>query len=135
MKNSPFQFKDPVLTNLVFELCRDFKPSEHKEIEFKNDFKIRIAREEKATNAVVSLTVSVNDGLNDVPFYCTATMMADFKWDETIEESIVEILLNQNAPSLLLSYLRPLIANIIGASQFPAYNIPFINFKNSQEES
>ena len=41
---------------------------------------------------------------------------------------MINKLLNQNAPSLLLSYLRPVIAQVTMASPYGAYNIPFIDF-------
>ena len=43
---------------------------------------------------------------------------------------MVDKLLNQNAPSLLLSYIRPIVVQITAASPFPTYNIPFMNFTN-----
>lgn len=35
--------------------------------------------------------------------------------------------LNVNAPALLLSYMRPIVANITSSSIFPAYHLPFVN--------
>ena len=44
-----------------------------------------------------------------------------------------EKLLTQNAPALLLSYMRPLVASATAASPYPAYHLPFIDF--TKEES
>ena len=34
----------------------------------------------------------------------------------------------KKAPSLLLSYLRPIVAQVTSASKYGTYNIPFVNF-------
>lgn len=133
MNQSLFQFKDPVLTDLEFKVNQNFNADEKDEIEFKNDFKVMVARENSNPRAVVTLKVMINNDSNNAPFYCSATMSAFFKWEETIDENLVELLLNQNAPSLLLSYLRPLISNTVAASKYPPYNIPFMNFTQEKE--
>lgn len=45
---------------------------------------------------------------------------------------MIEKLLNQNAPSLLLGYLRPIISQITAASPYNAYNLPFIDFQRNK---
>lgn len=41
--------------------------------------------------------------------------------------------MNVNAPALLYSYIRPVIAEMTGNSMFPRYNLPFMNFTNDEE--
>ena len=53
---------------------------------------------------------------------------SDFKWED-LDDDTVEKLLNSNAPALLLSYMRPIVANLTNASNLPVYNLPFVNFK------
>lgn len=48
--------------------------------------------------------------------------------DEKYPNNMIDRLLNQNAPSLLLSYLRPIVAQVTSASKYGTYNIPFVNF-------
>ncbi|MEI3592754.1 MAG: hypothetical protein V8Q05_07985 [Lachnospiraceae bacterium] len=50
--------------------------------------------------------------------------MAEIKAD-SLNMGMIEKLLNQNAPSLLLGYLRPIISQITAASPYNAYNLPF----------
>ena len=57
-----------------------------------------------------------------------AEFTANFRWSEALDEQRRDSLLKQNAPALLVSYARPIIAMITNASRFPAFNIPFINF-------
>lgn len=37
-----------------------------------------------------------------------------------------------NAPSLLLGYMRPLISNITNSSQYPTFNIPFLDMQENE---
>ena len=62
------------------------------------------------------------------PFKLKIKVASDFKW-EYIEEERVNAMLKNNAPALLLSYMRPIVASITNSSNFPAYNLPFMNFK------
>lgn len=78
---------------------------------------------------MVELILKLGESSLNTPFEIEARELAIFKWEKDYEESNINILLSQNAPALLLSYLRPIIANVTSASQFSAYNIPFINFK------
>ncbi len=70
---------------------------------------------------------------NDVPFMITIAEQARFMWesnDEFIdenEEECIDRLLRQNAPALLIGYIRPIIASITSSSPFPTYNLPFID--------
>lgn len=54
------------------------------------------------------------------------------RWKEKLDEEKVHKLLNQNAPSLLLSCLRPVISQLTAASPFGTVNIPFMNFTNQE---
>lgn len=73
------------------------------------------------------MTIGKEDA--SVPFYIYAEEGAAFRWNaEKIDEQHREKLLKQNAPALLLSYLRPTISVITAASPFNAYDIPFMNF-------
>ena len=38
-----------------------------------------------------------------------------------------------NAPSLLISYIRPLVALVTGSSKYPAWNIPFLDMRKTKE--
>lgn len=59
-------------------------------------------------------------------------MKAEFKWEKNIESSLADKLLKSNAPSLLLSYMRPIIANVTGNSAYPAFNIPYMDMTGNE---
>ena len=58
--------------------------------------------------------------------YIENHMVSVFTGNDLDEQ--IDNLLRKNAPALLLSYARPLIASITNASKFPTYNIPFLDF-------
>lgn len=127
MKTSDFQFSTPTLSKLQFEINKNFVLNKAG-IEFGIQTNIDIHKSDKANQAIVSFTIIIGEVSDNVPFYIIATEEASFKWSE--DENDIDILLNQNAPALLLAYLRPIIAAVTSSSKYPSYNIPFINFTN-----
>lgn len=125
---SAFQFTNPALVGLEFGLNDKFELNEDKEINTKVNMSVSVEKIDGTNEACVSLKVEIGGKEADAPFFITATEVAKFKWDDSLKAEMVDSLLNQNAPSLLLSYVRPIIAQITSASPFEAYNIPFINF-------
>lgn len=55
---------------------------------------------------------------DDIPFYIKAIEGANFRWNDELDDNMIDRLLNQNAPSLLLSYLRPIVAQVTSASKY-----------------
>lgn len=130
---SIFQFNNPALLKLDFKINPKFYSNDGEEIKLKLKIETRINREENAEEAFVVLCVTIGGAGETFPFYVYAEEAADFKWKkEAYDEAAVDKLLKQNAPALLLSYLRPVIANITGASPYSAYDIPFMNFREGQ---
>lgn len=123
---SSFQFKNPVIKNLVFVLNEDFKIDGENQINIPH--KLSSSVEKHSDNmATVSLTVEIGEENSNYPFYILAIEESMFKWDGNIKDE--DPLLSQNAPALLLSYLRPIVATVTAASRYGSYNLPFINFK------
>ena len=56
--------------------------------------------------------------IDDIPFYIKAIEGANFRWNDELDDNMIDRLLNQNAPSLLLSYLRPIVAQVTSASKY-----------------
>ena len=92
------------------------------------ELSVKVSKGEDKNKAIVSLVVNLERRIIYSPFWLLAEEEATFKWEEAIEQVIVEKLLKQNAPSLLLSYLRPIVVQVTQASPCGAYNIPFMNF-------
>ena len=126
---SSFQFSNPSILNLTYKINDGFTKKEEDNInlEIHSEISVGPGPEENSSIVVLKLTIGTDD--NSAPFYIYAEEGAAFRWEaDKVDDNLSEKLLRQNAPALLLSYLRPTIAMITAASPFPTYNIPFMNF-------
>ena len=129
MKASKFQFLNPYLEEVSFVTNHNFIPETNDEgFELQNSFNIQINKSEKENKANVALLLNINTENENTPFRLQIKVASDFKWED-LDEKTVDSMLNHNAPALLLGYMRPIVANITNSSNFPVYNLPFINFK------
>lgn len=133
MRTSNFQFSDPSLVEFIFKLNPEFEPDENGETAIKTEFDVRVHKEDNLKEAFVELEVKIGSEKSEVPFFIKAVEGAQFRWK--MDDGRIDSFLNINAPSLLLSYLRPLIAAITAASPYNAYNIPFMNFIDSDHDN
>ena len=96
MEVSKFQFENPRLVTMTFTLNSGFsnkteKPetSQGLPIELKVGTGLR-----KEQSALVQLTVTAGkEDNNDYPFFLSATMCAEFRWDKTVLEEQVSVLI------------------------------------------
>ena len=128
MKKSAFQFKNPVLTELEFGINKEFSNQSNEEQQISVNLDVQVDRKKDVNEAEVSLKFRLGDKDNSNPFYIIATERAEVRWEDELRDEAAEQSLNQNALSLLISYLRPVIVQITAASPYDAFNIPFINF-------
>ena len=132
MTESLFQYNNPCITKLLYQENDGFILEKGKSIEISNTIDVVQQRIDE-NSAVVKVNIVIGKKDTSVPFFAEIETVADFRWEVGINN--VDALLSQNAPALLLSYSRPIIAMITNASHFPVYNIPFMNFteKNGQK--
>lgn len=130
MKESKFQFLNPYLEEVYFIVNPDFNVDNNENIEMKNSFGVQIKRDENGNRANVSLELKTNIEDEKAPFQLQIKVASDFQWEDLDDEQ-VKAMLKLNAPSLLLGYMRPIVASITNSSRMPVYNLPFINFKDS----
>lgn len=132
-KESNFRLIMPKLIGLIYELNETYEDK-------LTPIKLKIHTETKILknkyNAKISLELAVFDrnsyNKNEVPFFIDITMVGDFDWDDDIDESVLVILLENNAPATLLSYMRPYISNLTVGSGYPPLIIPLLNFKSNR---
>lgn len=129
MKASKFQFSNPMLESLRFDVREDFNAESFEGIAMESNTEVMISGERAAE---VALTVKIGNGNNNQPFDITVKMKANFIWDETISEESSKRMLKINGATVLLSYIRPLIASLTSNSKYPTLNIPFIDFTNEE---
>lgn len=127
MTESSFQFTNPTLSKMEF-LINDGFDNKKTEVQMRMNISVNVSKEKDKNKALVSLTCEIGEKNNDAPFWIRAEENANFKWSDKIAADIEEKLLHQNAPSLLLSYLRPIVSQITAATKYGAYHIPFVNF-------
>ena len=129
---SVFQFSDPALLKLDFITNGNFKCDREEDINLNLKIETQINKEEE--EAFVVLCVTIGEKTDNSPFYIYAEQGAGFRWEkDTYDEVGIDNLLTQNAPALLISYLRPIIVNITGSSPYGAYHIPFLNFRGNKQ--
>ena len=127
MVNSSFQFSRPVLVKSEFQLNDDFKVEEGANIEMKIDASVDKSVDADSRTAMVALTLKIGAKDSNYPFFIDITEQAGFKWNENLD-GVYEQLLNQNAPALLLGYIRQIVVELTAASPYSAYHLPFIDF-------
>lgn len=127
MKESKFQFNTPYLEELEFYLNDDFTDKTG-EVKMENSVTVYNSKIDNCENsALVKLDLTINDDVTDKPFGLHIIVAAEFTWED-LDKERVDDLLKTTAPEFLLGFARPIIANITNMSQFPCYNIPFLNF-------
>ena len=122
LRESKFKFERPILKRFSF--------NENEAFEEKEELKIEIERKEK-TGGVSVILKTVNS--NEIPFFIEIEMYSKFIWEEELTEEEIINALEINAPSLLISYIRPLVALVTGSSKYPTWNIPFLDMRKTKE--
>ena len=132
---SGFRFTNPFLVKLTYDINPSFAVK--KELaEFNFPVALNVARSnQQAHESDVILECILGDEEQSSPFRLSITMQATFQWGNDYSDDMVEKLLSQNAPSLLLSYIRPHVVQITDASPFATVHIPFLDFTQMASDS
>lgn len=125
IKNSEFQFARPIVTELKFQLNKDYIPTEETKYHFNIKSKINKAQDNHAIVEVTWFT-TIKDGSINPKYEISITMASNFSWNEHVSEDTLEKMLKYNAVSLLLGYIRPVVSTVTSNSVEPL-DIPFIN--------
>ena len=128
LKESKFKFEKPILKRFSFNENEAFEKKEELKIEI--ELEKEIERKEK-TGGVSVILKTVNS--HGTPFFIEIEMYSKFTWEEELTEEEIINALEINAPSLLISYIRPLVALVTGSSKYPAWNIPFLDMRKTKE--
>lgn len=132
MKKSKFQFSNPNLINLVFEVNPSFDEKLFESLKLESHTKIIKMQGQNKAN--VEMCMNVGGMKKEYPFVINIIMASDFMWDDELEEVLVDRLLKANATSLILSYMRPIISNITNNSKYPVFNLPFLDMQNNEAD-
>ncbi|MGB5822458.1 MAG: protein-export chaperone SecB [Proteocatella sp.] len=134
MKPSNFNILNkPLITNINYETNYDYfidNPDGEISIAIDNNIEIQNVENENIAKVILSLYIFQNLKIEDVPFKLSVCIEGIFSWEDELngQAGNLKSLLNQNAPAILYSYLRPLITIITNESGMPALVIPLMNF-------
>ena len=123
---SKFRHSHPQITSFEYKTCDDLK-------EGKIDFAIQYDKHiEKIddNHAIISLIIGMRPMDSNGPFCVTCSGKIMFEWSVE-DEKVVDQILSQIAPSVLVAYMRPLISMFTHSSGLPAFELPLLDF--SQE--
>lgn len=130
MHKSNFKFKNPKLTQLEFKVNENYNSNSMITLDIKDDISVKNISE-TAARVILRLQIFEEKDFDDVPFIINIEMHGDFSWSNDMNEDIVKVLLKQNAPAVLLSYMRPYITTITTGSGYPPLILPLMNFVES----
>ena len=128
---SGFQFANPILERVSFVTNNKFDSDKFEGIDIESQTSVEMHEE---NTAKVSLNVIVGSSEDNQPFNIDIVMSAKFRWRDTIDIAKVKELLKVNGASVLLSYIRPIVANLTNSSQYSVLNIPFMDFTQSDSK-
>lgn len=133
MKPSNFQLMSkPRVTKNIFIMNKEFDFSGEVVLKIDDDIKIlKVNDQEMSSVVILSLKFFQENDLKDVPFKLELEVEGVFEWGEELhkEELKLETLLQENAPAILYSYVRPIITNISVDANLPPLVIPLMNFR------
>ncbi len=133
LKPSSFQLIDkPRVTRNIFEVNKEFDFSGEVSLEIDNNIRvIKMSDEETTAKVVLNLNFFKSNDLKEVPFKLEMEIEGMFGWDEELEENNthLEVLLKENAPAILYSYLRPIITTTSIDANLPPLVVPLMNFR------
>ena len=92
------------------------------------EMETEINPEPKEAIVKLNLIVGEIDDDNEVStsFYFNGVIVADFKWNDEIDNP--DKMLKISGGTVLLSYIRPILANMTMQAGMKPLNLPFVNF-------
>ena len=125
LKDSAFQFTNPVIVSMKYEL--NPKYNRNSDTIYTRSIRRNISRSKNSNDALLIVTLNIGGEDSTNPWVnVSLTMAANFHWDDSLTEK-ADDLLKLNGTSLLLGYMRPVISNITAYSPGGSLNIPFMN--------
>ncbi len=132
MKPSNLQFSDPRVEKIDFRICQEETIEDNLPI----SIEVETATNPCVKEAMVSLTLIVGELNKDnevsTHFYFNGVIVADFKWNDEVKAP--ENMLKISGGTVLLSYIRPILANLTMQAGLKPLNLPFINFTSMKLE-
>ena len=133
MKPSSFQLIDkPRVTKNIFEVNKSFNFPGEISLEIDSDIKVvKVSEGDTVAIVILNLKFFKEVEFEQAPFKLEMEVEGMFEWDEKLEKepTQLETLLQENAPAILYSYLRPIITTLSIDANLPPLVIPLMNFR------
>ena len=133
MQKSEFRFSNPKLVKLNFQLNDCPKIQDAPELGLDISIKTNIDKKSDV-EATVELVIEIGEISDSFPFFINLVISAKFKLDDVIEGTAFDKLLEVNAPTLLLSYARPIISSITNNAGMDPLHLPFVKFTSQSQK-
>ena len=127
-KLSGFQFTSPYVSHFEFNLNMNYKASED-EVSLPISYSVN---KESAGALQQYVELTMNIGNEKTPFTFNAVIGANFRWNPGLDDKTVKNLLDKNAVSLLIGYLRPIISQFTVQAGVAPLNLPFIDVSKDE---
>ena len=126
MEKSLFQFSNPHIESIFFKINDASKDVNDIPIEI--NIQSYVHKEEPS--AIVKLVLKIGEIAEDdtilSALYFDGCIAAEFRWEEEISD--LEKTLKVNGGTVLLSYIRPILATLTIQAGIRPLHLPFINF-------
>ena len=133
INKSSISFTNPIIEKWIFEKHNDYIQGTSTKISAAIE---TIISEKNNNNAKLMLRFKVGEGNDTTPFYIEGNISSYFHWEDDMKN--VDEFLDANCSSILISYLRPIIAQFTSFAGFTPLFIPFIDVnslnKNDEDE-
>lgn len=126
MEQSNLQFTNPRIEKIDFRVCQEENVSSNMPISIEVSNEINPDCKEAIVR--LSLVVGEVDENNIVvtAFYFNGDIIADFKWNDEVKNP--DNMLKVSGGTVLLSYIRPILASLTMQAGMKPLNLPFVNF-------
>lgn len=125
-KLSSFQFTTPKINKFLYTANIDIVNKTHSI----NIGHSKSIKEISGNEALVTLDMEILSSDEPSPFNIKLSICAQFRWSDEMNQQLVLELLNQNAPSMLVSFVRPIVMNFTCSSGFAPFCMPYLDFSN-----
>ena len=132
MNNSKFQLKDLQLINIDYKFNDKYQSEDRLKLNMKSETIISKAFEDRVAEVTFNLNIFCEEELDIVPFSLRISYKGKFYWGEQLDPKKADELLRMNAPSILLSYIRPFVSQFTSASGYPTLILPLIDFTQNK---
>lgn len=112
---------------MEFKINQEYKGNDILSLDINDEV---IIKNINSNSSLVTLKLKIFDkeDFENVPFTIVIEMQGDFRWNSDMDEELVKLLLKQNAPAILLSYIRAYVTTLTTGSGYPPLVLPLMNF-------